>query len=156
MSTKSNYRNAKITKGAPKGMRSKFEGRIAKQLKDEGIPYEYEAYNYNYHLKVPKARCWDCHGKKGVYSEHVYTPDFFCPSGLIIEAKGLFSAKDRKKHLAVRELHPELDLRFLFMSNNKLSKWTETRYADWCEANEFKYAIKAIPDEWIEEMKDDA
>ena len=100
--------------------RSGFEKRIAKQLEDNGIPFEYEREPFNYYNKL-RGECHECGGKE-VYSNHWYTPDFFLNYDVggqgfetILEVKGKFSAKDRKKMVAMKELHPELDLRMVFM-----------------------------------------
>ena len=61
-------------------------------------------------------------------------PDFFLPNGVIIEAKGFFKPSDRRKMLAVKEAHPELDIRFVFMRDNTLSKSSKTTYSMWAEA----------------------
>jgi hypothetical protein len=83
-------------------------------------------------------------------SEHTYNPDFKLPNGIIIETKGRFVIADRKKHLLVKQQHPELDIRFVFTnSKNKINKKSKTTYADWCEKNGFKYADKEIPEEWF-------
>ncbi|MBZ5882545.1 endonuclease I, partial [Escherichia coli] len=60
--------------------------------------------------------------------------------------------EDRQKHLLINAQHPELDIRFVF-SNPKarISKTSQTTYADWCERHGFKYAAKVIPQEWIDE-----
>ena len=71
---------------------------------------------------------------------------------LFRSTKGRFVLEDRKKHLLVKQQHPELDIRFVFSnSKNKINKKSKTTYADWCEKNGFKYADKVIPDEWFEE-----
>ena len=76
--------------------------------------------------------------------------DFILPNGIIIESKGRFVPDDRKKHLKVREQNPKLDIRFVFSnSRNKIRKGSKTTYAMWCEKNNFLYADKRIPDEWI-------
>lgn len=81
-----------------------------------------------------------------------YTPDFLLDNGIIIESKGFFDAEDRRKHLCVREQHPELDIRFVFDNAlAKLNKGSTTTYADWCDANGFKWSHKVIPQEWIDE-----
>jgi hypothetical protein len=41
-----------------------------------------------------------------------YLPDFLLPNGIYLEVKGRFKLEDRKKHLFVREHHPDLDIRF--------------------------------------------
>jgi hypothetical protein len=84
-----------------------------------------------------------------------YTPDFFLSNGIIIETKGLFTAANRKTMVAVMEQHPDIDLRLVFMRNNKIHRKSTMRYADWASKNGFKYSIATIPDEWIKEPIDD-
>lgn len=87
-------------------------------------------------------------------SLHKYTPDFVLPNGIIIETKGVWDAEDRKKHLLIKEQHPELDIRFVFSrSKTPIYKGSSTTYASFCEKNGFKYADKCIPKEWINESK---
>ena len=43
-----------------------------------------------------------------------YTPDFQLDNGILIETKGMFSMDDRRKHIAVKQQHPKLDIRFVF------------------------------------------
>lgn len=79
-----------------------------------------------------------------------YTPDFVLDNGIIIETKGIFDSEDRRKHLAVREQHPELDIRFVFSNAKaKLYKGAKSRYCDWCEKNDFLYSHRLIPQEWL-------
>lgn len=81
-----------------------------------------------------------------------YTPDFPLPNGIIIESKGRFLTKDRKKHKLIKEQHPKLDIRFVFSnSRSRISKQSKTTYAAWCETNGFLYADKYIPDAWLVE-----
>lgn len=80
-----------------------------------------------------------------------YTPDFVLPNGIIIECKGRFKAADRTKHLLIQEQWPELDIRFVFMQDNKLSTTSTTRYSDWCMKHGFEYAIGNIPEGWRHE-----
>jgi hypothetical protein len=125
--------------GIKHGYRSGLEDTIAKQLELMKIPYKYEERVVSY--TVPE-------------SKHKYTPDFELPNGIIIETKGRFLVSDRKKHLLVKEQHPELDIRFVFSNPRaKISKVSKTTYADWCDKYGFKYADKMIPDEWIKEPK---
>ena len=84
-----------------------------------------------------------------------YTPDFVLPNGIIIETKGLFTASDRRKHIFVQKQHPELDIRFIFTNcNSKLNKKSHTTYGKWCEKNNFLYANKQIPNDWLLEVKE--
>lgn len=81
-----------------------------------------------------------------------YTPDFILDNGIIVETKGIFDNEDRRKHLAVREQHPELDIRLVFSNAKaKLYKGSKTTYAMWCDKNEFLYSHRVIPPDWLEE-----
>lgn len=116
--------------------RSGLEDKISSQLTKLGIPFEYESFKIPYRLEEDKK----------------YTPDFRIPNGIIIESKGRFVAADRKKHLLVKQQHPELDIRFVFSNSRaKISKNSKTSYGDWATANGFKYADKLIPEEWLNE-----
>ena len=84
-----------------------------------------------------------------IHELHKYLPDFRIGK-MYIECKGRFTAADRKKMRLVKEHNPKKDIRLLFMSNNKLNPRSKTRYSDWAEKNGFKWAIKRIPEEWLE------
>ena len=128
--TKSKIRQQAIKNG----YRSGLEDVISKDLKDRGVDFGYETVKINWKLVENKT----------------YTPDFILPNGIIIESKGRFVPEDRKKHLRVREQNPDLDIRFVFSnSRNKIRKGSKTTYAMWCDKNNFLYADKRIPDEWI-------
>lgn len=117
--------------------RSGLEDKIAAQLERAGIKIQYETKKLNY--VVPA-------------STHTYTPDWVLPNNIIIESKGLFSVEDRKKHLLIKQQHPNLDIRFVFSSSKtKIRKGSKTSYADWCKKYGFKYADKLIPDAWLRE-----
>lgn len=115
--------------------RNTFEKEVAKQLKTLSIPFDYERDILYYYVKKS------------------YKGDFFIFDDLIIEAKGYFRGSDRSKMKHLKEQHPEIDFRFLFQSNNKISPKSKTRYSDWCEKNGFKYAIGTIPKEWQKEIR---
>ena len=84
-------------------------------------------------------------------TESKYTPDFFLQSGVIIECKGFFKPSDRRKMLAVKNQHPELDIRFVFQRNNTLSKQSKTTYGDWCDKHGFLWCIYPdIPPSWLQ------
>lgn len=117
------------------GFRSGLEEKVAKQLTEAGVAYEYETTKIKY--VVPE-------------SVHKYTPDFVLPNGIIVETKGRFVVADRKKHLLIQKQRPDLDIRFVFSnSKTKISKGSKTSYADWCEKNNFIFADKEIPEEWL-------
>lgn len=128
--------------------RSKFELEVAKQLQDKGMEFEYEKESFEYFTKVPSCECADC-GSKEVYRRQWYTPDFFLANEVVIEVKGYFTAADRKKAQAMKEYHPEVNLKLLFRSNNKIHKNSDTRYGDWCDKNNIDWALKEVPQEWV-------
>lgn len=119
------------------GFKSGLEENISQQIEGKGIKVEYETEEVSYTIPA---------------SEHNYHPDFKLPNGIRVETKGRFVLADRKKHLLVKQQHPELDIRFVFTnSKNKINKKSKTTYADWCDKNGFKYADKVIPEEWFSE-----
>lgn len=120
------------------GYRSGLEKTIADALSNAKVNFEYETLKLKY-TKV---------------SNHHYTPDFILPNGIIIEAKGRFTAADRKKHLLVKAQHPRLDIRFVFSNPNaRLYKNAKSTYGDWCDKHGFKYTRKEIPKKWLKERK---
>ena len=120
--------------------RSGFEHFIANQLTRMGIKFSYESFRVKYIKPIQPT---------------TYTPDFILPNGILIETKGLFTGRDRKKHVWIREQHPELDIRFVFQrAANRLSNNSKTTYGDWATKNGFKWADKTIPVKWINEKKD--
>ena len=135
MAVKFNRRGGFQTLALP--YRSGLEDRIAAQLENAGIPKVYEKYSIPY--VVPA-------------SKHRYTPDFILPNGIIVEAKGIFEAADRKKHLLIREQYPHLDIRFVFSNaKTRISQGAKTTVAEWCEKHGFKYASREIPSSWFKE-----
>lgn len=116
--------------------RSKYEEDVCGRLDKAKIRFDYETINLHYEIT----------------EQRKYIPDVILPNGIIIELKGRFTAKDRKKMLLVIEQHPDLDIRMVFMRpNNKLNKHSKTTYAMWCDKNKIKWANKYIPVEWIAE-----
>jgi len=119
------------------GFRSGLEKRIADDLTARGINYEYETKRNSYTVPERDAR---------------YTPDFILPNGIIVEAKGMFDAADRQKHLLVKAQHPDLDIRLVFQrANAPLYKGSPTTYAQWATRQGFKFAERLIPPEWLRE-----
>lgn len=82
---------------------------------------------------------------------HDYHPDFTLGNGLILEAKGHLDQDDRRKMLAVKEQHPEKDIRFIFQNpNGPILKGSKTTYAAWCTKKGFPYcSYRAIPKSWL-------
>jgi hypothetical protein len=84
-----------------------------------------------------------------------YNPDYTVEKSngemLIVEAKGRWTAADRKKICYVTEQHPDVDLRILFERDNTLSKSPKSkRYSEWCDKKGIKWAVgRTIPEEWL-------
>lgn len=109
-------------------LRNKFEKRIEAQLQRSGVKFKYESERIPY-----------------ILAKH-YIPDFVVDTVLgriLIECKGYLRPEHKAKMIAVKKLHPELDLRILFYSLNK-------KYIRWAERNGFRYAIAKIPKEWFD------
>jgi predicted nuclease of restriction endonuclease-like RecB superfamily len=113
--------------------RSKLEEKVADLLVELGVKYEYET------TKVPYV------------IEHVYTPDFILPNGVVLECKGYWDSDDRRKIKAVKTLNPELDLRMVFQAPyNTISKRSKTTYAKWCERHDIPWtSFHNIPLKWL-------
>ena len=113
--------------------RSKLEEQVADLLVDLGVKYEYETTKVRYII------------------QHVYTPDFVLPNGVVLECKGYWEPADRRKIRAVKELNPTLDLRMVFQAPfNKISKKSKTTYAKWCEKHDIPWtSFQNIPLDWL-------
>lgn len=109
-------------------LRNQFEKAIYASLKQSKVSFKYEGERIPY-----------------VLAGH-YVPDFIIqtPTGVLyIEAKGYLRPEHKRKMVAIKRQHPNLDIRILWYSyNNKNIKWAEK--------NRFKYAISTIPKEWLE------
>ena len=124
-------------KRKPKKKTSKYksglEEQVAKLLDGLGVSYEYES------CKVPYT------------IQHNYHPDFILPNHVHLEAKGYWSAPDRRKIAAVKKDNPDLDLRMVFQAPyNKISKGSKTTYAIWCEKHDIPWtSFQDIPLDWL-------
>ena len=113
---------------------------VADQLTRHGIKVDYETVKLRYQ-KPPRLS--------------LYTPDFVLPNGIIIETKGRFLTADRQKHKWIKEQHPDLAVRFVFSrAATRISKTSQTSYAQWCEQYGFKWNDKLIPQAWLDEKPD--
>ncbi len=120
------------------GFRSTAEYHTAQYLNNVEVSYEYET------CKIPYTR---------PETQHTYTPDFILPNGIMIEVKGELTLEDRKKHLLIKDQHPDLDIRFAFVNPKRyINKNKKTNYASWARKYGFKYCTSpVIPIEWLEE-----
>jgi hypothetical protein len=129
--------------GLKYGFRSGLEEKIAEQLVENEVDYEYEKLVLQF-LQPEVLR--------------TYTPDFAMikhdGTPLIVETKGRLTLEDRKKMKWVKEQYPDLDIRLLFCNSRaKISKGAKSSYGDWCNKLGYPYADKVIPKEWLEEVK---
>lgn len=118
------------------GYRSKFEFKLAKQIKRAKKPVNYE----------------DEESVMQYVSD--YSPDFTfekkAGGKMYIEAKGRFDKTMQTKMRKVKRDNPDADIRFVFQANNKI-KGTKSRYMDWAKRNKFPAALYKIPKEWLDE-----
>ncbi len=117
------------------GYRSGFENKVASALLEQKIKFQYEVTQVKY-IKPQ--------------TTHKYTVDFTLPNGILIETKGRWTTEDRKKHLLIKDQHPELDIRFVFQNpNGKIRKGSKTSYGDYCDKYGILWADKEIPKAWL-------
>ena len=117
------------------GYRSGFEHKVSEKLTECKIKFGYETTQIKY-IKPE--------------THHKYTVDFTLPNGILVETKGRWVLEDRKKHLLIKEQHPELDIRIVFQNpRGKIRKGSKTTYADFCDKHEIPWAEKEIPQEWM-------
>lgn len=110
-----------------KKTKNKFEQLTFNQLKKAKVNFKYESERIPY-----------------ILARH-YIPDFvlFTVSGKIyIECKGYLRPEHRAKMVAVKKLHPTLDLRILFYASNK-------KYIKWAEKHRIPWAVGTVPKEWL-------
>lgn len=136
----------------PHKFKSKLERTNAEFLQKAGVEFLYEPKEAKIGYILPA-------------SKHVYTPDLpFKTKGtgklIIVETKGIWDYADRHKHVWIKRLYPDLDIRFVFTrSATRTSKGARQTYADICQGRgrgvfkgmTWKYADKRIPMEWINE-----
>lgn len=118
--------------------RSGLEREILEDLVFKDVTFDYESLKLKWH------------------SEHIYTPDFVITTRsrkkIVIEAKGFFRPSDRMKIRAIKEQHPDIDLRFVFENPHRtISKKSSTTYARWCEKKDIPWARYKVPQEWLDE-----
>lgn len=111
-------------------LRSGFERTLAAQLKRLKVEFINEPFQIPFVL------------------HRTYTPDFQVGE-VLIEAKGVLDDDDRRKMVAVKEQHPELDIRFVFMKADNKVPGLKSTHAEWATRNGFKWADKEIPKEWL-------
>lgn len=107
--------------------RNKFEESVYKQLKRSKVSFGYETIRLGYVISS------------------LYVPDFVLNLEdriVCIETKGYLRPEDKRKLVAVKKAHPDLDLRILFQAYNK-------KNIRWADRNKILWAIERIPKEWL-------
>lgn len=125
-------------------------------------PFEYEVYKLIKH-ELPRGATVEFEAEKLSYIiESEYTPDFVITkkdgTKIYIEAKGnghQFDETVRRKMLAVKRAHPDLDIRIVFHNDGKVGRTrkdgTYMRQSDWAKRHGFPFAIRTIPKDWFKE-----
>lgn len=111
--------------------KSGFERTIDANLRMRKVKFGYETLQVEYILNG------------------TYNPDFILANGVIVEAKGLLDRDSKRKMVAVKKQHPELDIRFLFMDARKKVPGSKQTHGEWATKNGFPWAEKEAPDEWL-------
>lgn len=121
--------------------RSKYEETLLADLQSRGVSFTYEAYSVKY------------------TQEHTYTPDFVLPNGIIVEAKDgegsalkpSLDSKARGKMVRIKKQYPDLDIRFVFRTDQVLHSIGK-KCSTWCKEHGFPYYIgESIPNKWFKE-----
>lgn len=116
--------------------KSGFERSIVANLKSRGVKFRYESKQVPYVLS------------------RTYHPDFeMVDHGFFVEAKGLLDRDSRTKMIAVKQQHPELDIRFVFMNADKKVPGLKQSHGEWATKNGFIWANERIPDEWLKSSR---
>ena len=150
-------------------MKSKSEENVKKQLLLDNIAYTYETLELWYPKKVTlpvvqgkiglNPDDWE-RAKGPFHVLHKYTPDFIIEKRdggtMVVEVKGQFAGPDRQKIRQVKKYYIDngMDFRMVFdRSKSKFSKDNAKTYGEFCQQLGIPYADKAIPQEWLEEMR---
>ena len=132
---------------------SGLERRIFADLDKAKIKVRYEPETFTYRKRTIKTYCNVCNSKD-TYKLARYTPDFRIGKTIYIETKGRFTSSNRSNMLDFLASHPDFDLRLLFGTDNKLNPRSDTRYSVWAENHGIKYAIKEVPEAWLDEARE--
>lgn len=111
-------------------LRNKFERRISDELKSLKLKVSYETEKLPYILR------------------RNYIPDFIVKTKagkkIYIEAKGYLRPEHKSKLVAVKQQHPDIDLRIVFYSMSK-------KNSNWAIKHKIPYAIGTVPKDWFDE-----
>lgn len=124
--------------------RNKFEEQTGRYLDDRGCEFLYEKERLRYTVTG------------------TYLPDFVIRTSMgkkiYIETKGngrSFDGQSRRKLRAVKEQHPDKDVRIVFYTDGKCGPKRKDgsfmRQMEWAAKYGFKAAVREIPEAWLAE-----
>jgi hypothetical protein len=120
--------------------RSGFEKKIMAVLDALGVVYEYETEHIKF-TQPERAR--------------YYVPDIILTTKnnqkIYVELKGKLDREAQHKMRWVKEQNPTLDIRIVFMRDNKMTKSSKKTYTEWAQQHGFPWSVGSIPKEWLEE-----
>jgi len=131
-------------------LKSKLEKTFAAWMKNLKIAFLYEPVKIPYTLRKNYTPDWVI-SKKGKRKVDEVLTVADLSDKIIIETKGVLDAGQREKFKAIKEQHPDLDIRFVCSRDNYITKKKNKkreggmRYSDWCEKYGFGYHIGAEP-----------
>ena len=104
-----------------KKLKTKFKSKLEQQFFDRfGLAYETTKFPYTI--------------------TYNYTPDWEMDKKLFLETKGYFDSDDRRKALAMKEQHPDVEVVFVFENaSKKIHAKSATTYGEWCKSHGFKF-----------------
>lgn len=135
-------RNTSLPKIGRRKVKSQFEFDLYKELTGitgglrASVEYETEKLEYTETKQYIPDLIIRYHDRRVVY----------------VEGKGYFPYSERAKMVAVKEQHPELDIRIVFYRDtpSSLGKGSKMKPTEWATKHGFPSAVKTIPTEWFE------
>lgn len=138
-----------------RGFRSVAEMRFHDAVAKQGLVFRYEDLAQKVEYVIPSRR-------------EKYLSDFFFVKKdggtMFVDIKGEWDAKDREKFFLLKQQHPDMDLRIIFLSDPRttwIGKRGGTSYADICTLGKgtgtwktfsMPFAYKTMPPSWAAEI----
>lgn len=162
-----NQKNNKynVNKAKCNGFDSFFESQVCDNLDRMSKYYKFEHF---YHKPEHNIHWWTLNKWNKRYEalgltrddickdkiHHIYEPDFLIifPDGrkIYLETKGWLDSADRTKMLRVKELNPDLDIRFIFQKKQNLKINNNQTNVQWAMANDFPVSVGGLlQKEWF-------
>lgn len=154
-----------VNKSKANGFDSFFESQVCDNLDRMKKYYDFEHF---YHKPEHNIHWWTFNKWTKRYEalgltredicndkiHHIYEPDFLIilPNGhkIYLETKGWLDSSDRTKMKRVKELYPELDIRFVFQKKQNLKINNNQTNVQWAMANDFPVCVGGLlPKDWF-------